>query len=215
VLRTHEEVSASVDQVRRLGLPESRLPGKNWDSLAALDVVLRMTGRDARIFDAGGETYSVILPWLSRYGYRNLVCGNISFASTFQRGPIRFELADITGTTYPDGHFDAITCLSVIEHGVDVGLYVREMSRILKPGGALVTSTDYYETPIDTRGYTAYGAPVRVFTKPEIVRMLEQAEDVGLTPLGPLDLTAGEKVVHWRRFDLRYTFLVCSLRKLR
>lgn len=66
--RTHEEVSASVDQVRSLGLPESRLPAKNWDSLAALDLVLRMTDRDARIFDAGGETYSVILPWLSRYG---------------------------------------------------------------------------------------------------------------------------------------------------
>ena len=196
-------------------MPESRLPGKNWDSLAALDVILRTTRQSARVFDAGGETYSVILPWLSLYGYRNLVCGNISFESAFHRGPIRFEHADITRTTYPDGHFDAITCLSVIEHGVDVELYLREMSRVLKPGGTLVTSTDYYETPIDTRGHTAYGVPVRVFSRPEILKMLDQGEKVGFTPLGPLDPTSGEKVIHWRRFDLRYTFVVFSLRKVR
>ena len=34
--------------------------------------------------------------------------------------------------------FDAITCQSVIEHGVDLEAYFREMARILKKGGHLI-----------------------------------------------------------------------------
>jgi hypothetical protein len=213
VLKTRDEVDRSIDQVRQLGLPVMKRPNKNWDSLAALDLILKRTNRNARIFDAGGESYSVILPWLALYGYRNLVCGNITFQTTFKWGPIVYEHVDITKTSYPDSFYDAITCLSVVEHGVDLKLYFREMSRILKLGGMLITSTDYYETPIDTRGQVAFGAPIRIFTAPQIRDAIAYAIEVGFKPLSPLDLTTNEKVIHWRDFDLRYTFLIFSLQK--
>jgi SAM-dependent methyltransferase len=213
VLRSVDEVQKSVDQVRRLGLPPVGNLPKNWDSLAALDVILRSTNSKALIFDAGGEKYSMILPWLALYGYRHLIVGNQVFGQSFRKGPIVYEHADIVETRFPDGALDAVTCLSVIEHGVDIDAYFREMSRILRVGGLLITSTDYFETPVDTGGRVAFGAPIRVFTKDDIGHALEVSAHYGFELVSPLDLHATEKVVYWKDYDLRYTFAIISLRK--
>ena len=213
VLGSENEVRESVAQIERLGLPPVALPAKNWDSLAALDLILRNTGPSARIFDAGGEWYSMILPWLCLYGYRNLTAGNLVFEQKLRRGPIVYEHADITRTKYPDRSLDAVTCLSVIEHGVDLDAYFREMARIIKAGGLLITSTDYYEAPVDTRSQQAYGVPIHIFTRDEISQALTLATKYGFSLVAPLDLRAGEKVVHWEQYNLRYTFVVFSLRK--
>ena len=213
VLKTQDEVDAAIDQIRVLGLPIMDDPPKNWDSLAALDLILKTTNRDARVFDAGGELYSVILPWLFLYGYKSLIAGNLVFNSKMHKGPITYQYADITKTAFPPATFDAITCLSVIEHGVDLRAYFREMSRILKPRGTLITSTDYYETAIDARGQMAYGVPIRIFTRDEITRALEMAREFSLIPMAPLDLSSGETVVHWDKYDLKFSFLIFSLQK--
>ena len=47
----------------------------------------------------------------------------------------------------------------------------------------------------------------------EIRDALEVARLAGLSPTGPLDLRSPERAVHWPRFDLRYTFVVFTLRK--
>jgi SAM-dependent methyltransferase len=196
-----------------LGIPTIQDLPKNWDSLAALDVILRETDHSARIFDAGGEMYSMILPWLFLYGYRNLTAGNLVFTRPLRRGPITYMHADITRTSFADHTMDVVTCLSVIEHGVDLGSYFKEMSRVLKPGGLLITSTDYFETQINTRGQTAYGVPIHIFTSAEIRDGLRIAERYGLPSVAPIDLTCEDKVVHWRQFDLDYTFLNFCLKK--
>ena len=82
---------------------------------------------------------------------------------------IHYEPGDATDTRFDTESFDAITCLSVVEHGVDLDGYFREAARILKPGGALVTSTDYFPDPVDTAGKHAYGVPVKIFDRDEIV----------------------------------------------
>jgi SAM-dependent methyltransferase len=213
VLRSTREVEDSIAQVRRLGLPVAADASKNWDSLAALDAILRETDPTSAVFDAGGELYSMILPWLFLYGYRNLIAGNLAFDQTERRGPIVYRRSDITKTDFASATFDAITCLSVIEHGVDLDAYFAEMARIIKPGGLLVTSTDYYETKVDTRGLVAFGAPIHVFTREEIAGALEVARRRGFELTSPLDLSSGEPVIHWTEYDLRYTFLLFSLRK--
>ena len=213
VLKSQEEVDRVVEQVQSLELPlMSDLP-KNWDSLAALDFILRNTNRHAKIFDAGAELYSVILPWLFLYGYKKLIGGNLVFEKKIRRGPIIYKYSDITKTNFKSDTFDVVTCLSVIEHGIDLYMYFKEMSRILKPNGILITSTDYYENPIDTRGQEEYGVPIHIFTKGEITDALNLAQECNLLPTGPLDLTSGEKVVHWKKYDLRYSFIIFTLRK--
>src|ERR1700674_1083405 len=213
VLQHQLQVAASLAQLRTLGLPPATDAPKNWDALAALDLILASTRRTARIFDAGGEHYSMILPWLWLYGYRNLIAGNLAFATRSTLGPIVYEHADITHTHYPDGFFDAVTCLSVIEHGVDLKRYFSEMARIIAPGGLLITSTDYWETPVDTRGQTAYGVPIHIFTRLEIEAALQLAQEAGFTALQEPDLKVTDRVVRWEKPDLRYTYAIISLRK--
>jgi SAM-dependent methyltransferase len=213
VLKNESDVREALVRVKLAGLYPHRDTPKNWDSIAALDCVLKNTGQEARILDAGAETYSVILPWLALNGYRKLIGNNLAFEGKKTEGPIVYEYGDITKTEYPDNHFDAITCMSVVEHGVDLAAYFSEMNRILRPGGVLVTSTDYWQTPIDTEGKTCFEVPVHVFSEAEIRAAIGVAEEKGFEPTGPLDLSCDEKVVHWKEVDLRFTFLIVTLRK--
>ncbi len=213
VLRTFQERDQALEQVKALGLPPMGEPTKNWDSLAALDFILANTPTRGRILDAGADRYSVILPWLFLYGYKRLDGINLVFEEPIRTGSMLYHHGDITRTKFEARTFDAITCLSVIEHGVDLELYFREMARILRPGGALITSTDYWQTPIDTHGQIMFDAPVHVFTEKEIRGAIELAKGFGLALTGSVDLACGEKVVHWTEVDLDYTFLVLTMRR--
>jgi SAM-dependent methyltransferase len=213
VLKTFDEQDQALNQVAKLGLPAMPNKPKNWDTLAALDSILRATNREAFILDAGAETYSRILPWLSMYGYRRLHGINLVFDREFRRGPITYRHGDITRTDYADETFDAITCLSVVEHGVNLEAYLKEMRRILKPGGLLITSTDYWQTSIDTHGQQFFGVPVKVLTEEEIRKALKFAIENGFAMTGPIDFSCNEKVVHWTEVDLYFTFLVLTLQK--
>ena len=213
VLKSREESQRAAEQVQNLGLPLISDPAKNWDSLAALDCILANTSKEARVLDAGAQLYSRILPWLCIYGYRKLDGINIAFKEKRKLGPIIYRYGDITNTEYNAETFDAITCISVVEHGVDIEKYLKEMSRILKPGGVLITSTDYWETPIDSRDQFMYGVPVHIFTKQEILRTVDLAERNGFVLTTPIDLGCSEKVVHWESVDLDYTFVIFTLRK--
>jgi SAM-dependent methyltransferase len=64
---------------------------------------------------------------------------------------IKFSQQDIVNTNFPDSYFDAVIAISVIEH-VGIGYYdarrergdilaLREMKRILKPGGRILITT--------------------------------------------------------------------------
>ncbi|HYA62021.1 MAG TPA: class I SAM-dependent methyltransferase [Candidatus Sulfotelmatobacter sp.] len=212
-LKNTVEWQAALANARRLGVPLHRGPEKNWDHLAAVSTILAHTSTSARILDAGAEFYSNVLPALLVYGYRELYGINLSFSDPARRGPIRYLPGDITRTPFPDGHFDAITCMSVIEHGVPLDAYFREMHRLLKPGGLLITSTDYFPTPVDTRGKTAYGSPIKIFSKPEIQAAILQAEKIGFRLTGDLDLECEKRPIHWQEYSLDYTFVIFTLRK--
>jgi SAM-dependent methyltransferase len=213
VLLSQAEVDHWVGVVRHCGLPEYIVPAKNWDSLAALGAVLGRTGAQGRVLDAGGIMESVISSWLWLYGFRDLWCINPVFAAPFRHGGIHYEPGDATGTRFAEATFDVVTCLSVVEHGVDLDGYFREAARILKPGGALVTSTDYFPDPVDTAGKAAYGVPVKIFSREEIEHALELAARHGLRPSARVPLDAVEKPVHWDLTDLDYTFIVFTLVK--
>ena len=141
-----------------------------------MDCILKAITPKADILDAGAETYSRVLPWFCMYGCRRLQTINITFNKKVRRGPITYRHGDITHTDYADESYDAIACLSVVEHGVNLESYFKEMWRILKPGGLLVTSTDYWQTPSEAGGRHFYGLPMHVFTEEEVLNAFHLAK---------------------------------------
>lgn len=51
--------------------------------------------------------------------------------------------ANLESLPFPDDSFDVVLCVQVIEHLLDPGLGIRELARVLQPGGLLILSTDH------------------------------------------------------------------------
>ncbi len=213
VLHTTSEWQQATKRGKELGLPLHRSSEKNWDHLAAVDAIAGACPQSAVVLDAGAEFYSNVLPALFAYGYRNLYGMNLSFTDPARRGPIRYLPGDITRTGFSDAFFDAITCMSVIEHGVPLRPYFQEMFRLLKPGGMLITSTDYYPDPIDTRGHIAHGSQVKIFSRPEAEEMITMAKQCGFEQTGEIGLDCTNRPIRWELYNLNFTFLIFTLRK--
>jgi SAM-dependent methyltransferase len=207
VLRTVGEYKAAITECRRLRLPLHHDRPKNWDSLGAVSLILRQLGFDARVLDAGAARYSSILPWLYLYGARDLVGNNLEFTRRRRHGSVIYEHGDITSMSYSDGSFDAVTCMSVIEHGVPVEAFTSEVARVLRPGGLLVLSTDYDKDPPDTTGLTAYGSPVKILGPSDIHHLVSSAAHCGLALSGELHLEHSVRPLHWKRTNLNFTFI--------
>jgi SAM-dependent methyltransferase len=61
---------------------------------------------------------------------------------TFDFGKLDI-VCDITDVPEPDGSFDAIMCIEVLEHLPDPGAAVREFARLLRPGGHLIVTSPF------------------------------------------------------------------------
>ncbi len=207
VLGSASEVDAAVAEIEACGLAPHKDRDKNWDLLVALGTVLQRTNPRAAVLEMGAAGYSRLLPWLYAYGYRRLV--GIDLVEVVLKHPTMVEYLqmDLTATTFPDSSFDAIACLSVIEHGVSPDGFAREASRLVRRGGVVVLSTDFWCEPLDVEGKSAYGVPVHVLTPDEIATWIEAAARHGLTPVSPVELRCADRVVHWERVDLDFTFL--------
>ena len=147
VLATAAQWQASTAEAKKLGLILHHDGPKNWDALGAVSTVLHELGTDIRVLDAGAARYSNVLPSLALYGVRDLVGNNLEFDRTHSHGKVRFEPGDATSMMYRDGWFDAVTCMSVIEHGVPIDEFFAESARVLRSGGLLIVSTDYAQNP--------------------------------------------------------------------
>ncbi|MEP0826054.1 MAG: methyltransferase domain-containing protein, partial [Nitrososphaera sp.] len=103
--------------------------------------------------------------------------------------------------------FDVITSLSVIEHGVNHEKYFKEMYRILKPDGLLLTSTDYWPYKINVNSQVYRGGHDMIFSKQDIYKLLDTAASQGFALTEPIDFTVKDKVVYWKPTDSHYTFI--------
>jgi SAM-dependent methyltransferase len=213
VLSTVDQYEQSVAECRRLRFPLHRDHPKNWDALGAVTTVVNELGTDIRVLDAGAARYSSVLPWLRLLGVRELIGNNLEFTRTIHHGPVRFDFGDITAMPYSPSSLDAITCMSVVEHGVPLEGFAADAARVLRPGGLLIVSTDYDQSPPNTEGKFAYGVPVKIFGPSEIEDLVALASKHSLELIGELKLAHDQRPVHWKRTGLDYTFIRLTFRR--
>lgn len=218
-LKSKIEIKAASYLAEKLGILLHNDYQKNWDTLKALSYVIKATGPTSNILDAGGGLHSSILNTLSIFGYNNLyACDvvDVNYSPEKFSKSIKFSLQNIENTDYPDEYFDVVTCLSVVEHGIDHNKFFAEMCRIVKKDGLLIITTDYWPEHIDCSGIYPYGpdAPeMKVYTARDVRELVQIGNEYGFELCAPLMLDVEEKAVRWDEVDREYTFIFLALKK--
>ena len=88
--------------------------------------------------------------------------GNLDYVSADLSSGSAMVCMDITDIQFPDNSFDAILCSHVLEHVRDDGRAMRELRRILKPGGWALL-----QVPVD-------GSRERTFEDPRVTDPAER-----------------------------------------
>jgi SAM-dependent methyltransferase len=185
---------------------------KSWDVLLTAQFIREHLRGNDPILDIGAYA-SEILPALHRLGYSSLTGVDLNPGVRKMPYPraIRYEVADFLRSPFGDGSFDAITSISVIEHGFNAPRLLGEVTRLLRPGGYFLASFDYWPAKVDTTGSDPFGMSWTIFSKGEVLRFLSDAAGAGMVPVGPVDLEAEEPAIRWGGKD--YTFAWMALRK--
>lgn len=210
-LKDHDTVDRCKSIIARAALPLHTDGPKNWDNLLAIWHTTLTADIMAPIMDVAATPESAYLPSLRKLGYTDLTSINLTQTTTEVIDGVKYQYGDCTGTNFPDSHFGFIACLSVVEHGVDLEKFFKESRRILRPGGHLLVSTDYWIDPVDTMGQTAFGSPVKIFTASDMMNMIGLAKACGLEITGPVSFDCDQRVVNWIGMD--YTFVNLLFRK--
>ena len=208
VLKTKSEIDRSSQFLREQGLILNECDAKNWD----LAHILPRMG-NGNILDMGCQG-SIVLDNALRLGLSGDKVG-IDLVALPSRNGIRLIQGDLTDTRLPAGHFDYLTCLSVIEHGVDVRAFVAECARLLKPGGKLFLTFDYWDPKIPTN-LRIFGLEWTLFCRADVENLIRECESAGLTIVAPMKWTQQDGVIrpgYWSPGDFTYTFGIAEFIK--
>lgn len=231
VLRSRSEIDSARTELRRrgvsfisawplrvlrtLGLVKGISVGdyvKSWDILNTATFIQENVAQGSPILDIGAYA-SEILCVLHRLNYSRLTGVDLNprislmpYADT-----IRYEVADFLSTRFEDESFAAITAISVIEHGFSSRPLLSEVSRLLRPSGYFIASFDYWPDKVDTTGVSVFGMDWRIFSKAEVLAVLDEAQTYHLTSCRTVDLDADELIMRFA--GKRYTFAWLALQK--
>lgn len=201
--------------LKRVGLASGVAMGdfvKSWDVLRTLEFIESHVGKTAPIADIGCYASEVLVA-LHKLGYSDVtgIDLNPKLSEMPFQDQIRYEISDFKHTRFKAASFQAITSISVIEHGFEAEPLLKEMSRLLRPGGYFLASFDYWPQKIDTASTQFFGMDWLIFSKDDVDALLTTAAAHGLHPVGALSYAGKDKPIHCAGKD--YTFGLLALQK--
>jgi SAM-dependent methyltransferase len=200
-------------RVRLDGSPAIGDQVKSWDVLQTVEFIEKHVPKQGSVLDIGAYASEILIA-LHRLGFSNLagVDLNPRLRQMRHADVIRYEISDFLQTPFADGSFDAITSISVIEHGFQGDRLLRETSRLLRPGGHFIASFDYWPEKIDTSGTNFFDMDWIIFSRADMSLFIEDAKRYGMAPAGPLAMDAMQKTIDCG--GKQYTFGWLALRKV-
>lgn len=119
----------------------------------------RLLGRQGRFLDVGCGRGEVV--WAARE--RGWDAEGCDLSEDFVRyalevNGVKAHAATLEQISYPDASFDVVTMVEVIEHLYDPAETVKELSRVIRPGGLVYISTPNEESVYQSLGNLYYKA---------------------------------------------------------
>jgi len=186
---------------------------KSWDVLSTVEFIEKNIKKEATVLDIGCYASEVLIS-LHKLGFTNL--SGVDLNSSLDKMPysdsINYVVDNFMSTKFEDSSFDAITSISVIEHGFKSQELLSEMSRLLKPGGFFISSFDYWPEKIDTSEIKFFGMDWLIFSENDVRDFVSQATNYDLMPVGDMNFKGKDRPISCSERD--YTFAWMVLKKV-
>lgn len=133
--------------------------------------------RSLRILDVGCGT-GYITRWMSRYGdVTGVDMADIALEFCARNGLTSLKKGSVSQIPFPDNQFDVVCALDILYHRavVDDEAAIRELTRVLKPGGHLIITTSAMKCLFGNNDIVQHGA-----RRHERQELLDKCREAGL-----------------------------------
>lgn len=124
---------------------------------------------------------------------------------------------DLMRTPFENDSFDTVVSLSTIEHDVDLELFAKEVSRLLRRKGKLIVSFDYWRQKVNTDGLKLYGLKWNILNDVDVLSLVYACNSYGLQLTGDINWNTEDAVIspsYCSPFpEISYTFGILEFKK--
>lgn len=192
-LKTRQEIDEATKVIQDNRLVESGISAKNWEVWQVMPYMA-----DGDWVDLGSDG-SVVLENLVAKGIRGAKVGiDLAYPddSFDPKTEIDLQKGDLMNTPFENESFDFVTSLSVIEHEVDFSKFAKEVSRILKPGGHLFVSFDYWSPKPIYEKRKLYRLDWNILDDKDVANLIDVLDENGLEVVGDIDWRTQDAVIN-------------------
>jgi SAM-dependent methyltransferase len=191
-LQTRAEVDQCTAWLKSKGLISHHFTCKDFD---IANICQELKAGD--LLDMGSSG-SWILQNAVKMGIKGKKCGIDLSPHESPIAEVEYTIGDLMATPYKNKSFDTITCLSVIEHEVDFDKLAKECSRLLRKGGNLYISFDYWNPKVDTTdvGTKLYGLKWNILDASDVSKLEVSLGNEGLRMTSNMNWTTGDAVIN-------------------
>lgn len=154
---SHEDLFTSGAYVRefqpeREGNPFARVYARKREA-----VIAAVRGFDHRVLDVGGGMGRMSVPLSGRHfvTLTDISPQMVDLARPYASDRLAIKVADGRALPFADASFDFVLCIDVLPHVRDSDVLIRELRRVLHPGGTLIIDVTN-SVPLWTLAYPRY-----------------------------------------------------------
>lgn len=191
-LKTRNDIEIAGKYLEENGLLRSGLSCKDWELYKVLPFF-----KDGNWVDVGSDG-SIVLENLTRKNIVGFKAGiDLAYPENIESPEgLNLVKGDLMQTPFPDNFFDYATSLSVIEHEVDFSRFAKEVSRVLKNGGKLFVSFDYWNPKPEYEKRKLYSLDWNILDENDVKRLIIVLAENGLVLNGEIDWTLQDAVIN-------------------
>jgi SAM-dependent methyltransferase len=155
---------------------------KSWDVLKIVEFFENNLSKDKSVYDMGSFNCEAPLALWDK-GYRKIFAADLNPLGrciNWYGNKIEFRCEDFYHPTLPAESLDAITSLSVLEHGFNQKQFFETCNYLLKKGGYVCLSTDFSYNKIEIDpNFRIFNLSYIIFSKGDILNLIEYGKSVG------------------------------------